>query len=510
MSKEKQTNICISLCESNLNSLAQAVESSAENADLVELRLDCLDNILENIQGIHKLIKTTRQPLLLTYRPVEQGGKAAVTIEERLAFWSRNTFRNCLVDLELDLVRSLLLNECDNFLDWSKVVCSHHDFTGLPANLQEIYEEMSHTPARILKIAYHADDATDCLATFAMLKRAKEAGRELIAIAMGNAGFATRVVGSARGSFLTYAASESGKQTAPGQITAAELRSIYRIDTITNETLICGLVGSPAMHSVSPHIHNAAFAAAKIDGVYIPFEVKDVKQFFRQMVHPLTRQIDWNIRGLSVTAPHKLSVIDCLDRMDPQAEEIGAVNTVVVEGEQLIGYNTDAVGFLIPLQREFPELRGLHVAVIGAGGAASAASWALVRKGADVTIFARDIKKASILGKRINVKCEPLDRSRYAGYDVVINATPLGTSGKRENESPVDADQLLDAHLAYDLVYNPIETEFLRKARFAGCKTLSGVAMLSAQARLQFQLWTGESVPEALMEDAASKALTSL
>ena len=118
---------------------------------------------------------------------------------------------------------------------------------------------------------------------------------------------------------------------------------------IDEETMICGLVGLPAMHSVSPHMHNAAFVSEGINGVYLPFEVKDIESFFKRMVHPRTSEFDWNLRGLSVTAPHKQTVMDCLDWIEPEAKEIGAVNTVVVEKDHLRGYNTDAAGFMHPL-----------------------------------------------------------------------------------------------------------------------------------------------------------------
>ena len=262
--------------------------------------------------------------------------------------------------------------------------------------------------------------------------------------------------------------------------------------------MICGLVGLPVMHSVSPHMHNAAFAAEGVNGVYLPLEVKDIDAFIRRMVHPLTRELDWNVLGLSVTAPHKSNVMELLDWIEPKAKEIGAVNTIVVEGHELRGYNTDVRGLVEPLSERVGPLARSSVAVIGAGGAARAALWALRREGAKVTLFARAPIKAAILAQFFEVPCEPLEGASFDGYDVVINATP---------EAPATAEQLAGAGLVYDLIYNPIETALLKEARKAGCDTLGGLPMLVAQARLQFELWTGKKPSAAVMHNAAAAAL---
>lgn len=294
-----------------------------------------------------------------------------------------------------------------------------------------------------------------------------------------------------RGAFLTYGAVDDESATAPGQVNAPKLRSLYHIDQVDNETMICGLIGLPVMHSVSPRIHNAAFAAEGINGVYLPFEVKDVDSFFKRMVDPRTRELNWNLRGLSVTAPHKQSVMKHLDWIEPNATEIGAVNTVVVENDRLLGYNTDAAGFIEPLLPRLGSLADREVAVIGAGGAARAAIWALQQQKARVTLFARNVDKAQKLAEVFNISCESLSSAKFAGYDLVINATPLG-SGEHIDQSPINVGQLNGARCIYDLIYNPSETKLLREARHVGCETLGGMEMLAAQARLQFELWTGK------------------
>jgi len=254
-------------------------------------------------------------------------------------------------------------------------------------------------------------------------------------------------------------------------------------------------------------IHNSAFAATGINAVYIPFETRDLKTFIKRMIHPRTRELDWRLRGLSVTAPHKFAVMAQLDWIEPAAQAIGAVNTIVVEGEALRGFNTDAPGFIKPLVQVFGELRDARCAVIGAGGGASAALWSLKEAGAKATLFARDVAKASALAERLEARCVRLDGASFEGFDIVVNATPLGTLGQFENETPATARQLRGARLVYDLVYNPTETKFMREAREAGCQTLGGLAMLVAQALEQFKLWTDTTAPGGVMREAAERGL---
>ena len=480
--------VCVPVCAKSFAELAEKCERASQFADILELRLDCVESA-ELAFEIEPFVKKLSRPIILTFRPSEQGGYRQLERHEREDFWRGIGIPGeALCDIEADLADS-------SSFDWSRIIVSHHDFKGTPDDLEQIYERLAATPARILKIAVRANDITDCIRVFKLLERGRAENRDVIAIAMGNAGIATRILGPSRGAFLTYGSLEDESATAPGQINASQLRSVYHIDDIDDDTMICGLVGLPVMHSVSPHMHNAAFAAAGVNGVYLPLEVSDINSFVKRMVHPATREIDWNWRGLSVTAPHKSSVMELLDWVDEEAREIGAVNTVVVEDGGLHGYNTDVHGFIEPLRERVGSIVDARVAVIGAGGASRAAVWALRRDGARVTVFARDPRKG-----------EPLAGASFAGYDVVVNATPLG-SGEFSSETPVGRDQLVGARFAYDLIYNPIETEFLIQAREAGCETLGGLPMLAAQARRQFELWTGKTPSSALMYDSAAAAL---
>jgi 3-dehydroquinate dehydratase/shikimate dehydrogenase len=504
---DHNAKICVPVCVKTTSELRQAIERSAALADIVELRGDCLNEIDPSVVRSILSEYGARVSLIMTMRAKDQGGHNSFDYQSRRDFWQslENATDDCLIDLELDLTSDFATHETrdQSRLDWDRVICSHHDFNGVPDDLDEIYARMAKTPAGILKMAIHAGDAADCLPVFRLLERAHHEGRKMIAIAMGQAGLMTRVLGPSRGSFLTYASFDDDTATAPGQITANDLRQLYRIGRLDRQTEIFGIIGKPIGHSLSPHIHNAALSAGQANAVYLPFEVRDVAQFLQRMVHPNTREIDWNLRGLSVTAPHKSAVMDSLDWIEPKAKEIGAVNTIVIHDDELHGYNTDADGFVFPLKQRFPMLHDTRCAIIGAGGGARAAAWALQQEGARIEVFVRNPRDSYLLG----AECHPLAGATFADFDIVINTSPLGTRGDEENETPALAAQLRGVRLAYDLVYNPLETRFLREALVAGCETMSGLEMLLSQAVKQFKLWTATEPNYQMMRAAALTTL---
>ncbi|MBA3440182.1 MAG: shikimate dehydrogenase [Pyrinomonadaceae bacterium] len=491
--------------------LSQAVARAALVADIIELRLDYLEptelgEALRSLATFH-----CPRPLILTLRPAEEGGHRPLDMAERQAFWSlpEHTLGSNFVDIELDLLLGSASREpqLEQSLNWEHVICSYHNFAEVPADLETIYERMASTGARVLKIVVPTRDVTDCLPVFRLLERARREGHAMIAIAVGDAGLLTRILAPSRGAFLTFGSLNEAHQTAPGQISARELRDMYRVKSIDENTLVTGIIGCPIMHSVSPHMHNRAFAVRDTNAVYIPFEVHDAGEFVRRMVDPRSREMEWNLRGLSVTAPHKQAIMKHLNWIEPAAQKIGAVNTVVIEGDELHGYNTDAAAVLAPLLGVF-DLQRARVAVIGAGGAARAVLWSVRQAGAQATVFARNIQRAAQTAGEFGMSCELLDDARFDRFDLVINTTPLGTRGQTEDQTPATVNQLRGARLVYDLVYNPRETRLMREARTAGCETINGLAMLVAQAAAQFKLWTGDEAPTEAMHQAAEQTLT--
>lgn len=516
MNEKNTARVCVPVCEGRAVDLRGAVERAGRVADIIELRLDYLqgDELFKALRNLPALISVSPRPIIVTLRPVGQGGRREMDNLTRLVFWVEHFLYGKphvdFADIELDLALLFLEREKEEnreLLNWGRVICSHHDFNGVPADLEKIYERMAATPARILKLAVRAEDATDCIPVFRLLERARAEDRAFIAVAMGSHGVVTRILGPARGGFLTYGSLDEAHASAPGQLGAVELRELYRVDRLNRRTQVMGLVGSPVAHSLSPHMHNAAFAAAGLNAVYVPFDVRDAAGFLRRMAHPRTREVELNLRGLSVTTPHKTVVMESLDAVEETAREIGAINTVVVEENGLRGYNTDAAALVFPLKERGTIHAGARCAILGAGGAARAALWGLGREGAHLTLFARDVSKATPVAEKFGAACGQLDGATFDGFDLVVNATPLGTRGAREDETPALADQLRGARLAYDLVYNPAETRFLREAAAAGCDTLGGLPMLVAQAAQQFRLWTGREAPAGVMQEAARRVL---
>jgi shikimate dehydrogenase len=253
-------------------------------------------------------------------------------------------------------------------------------------------------------------------------------------------------------------------------------------------------------------MHNRAAAALGLDFVYLPLEVDDPPSFFARFVRAATREIEWRLAGASVTIPHKTAVMNLVDEVDESALSAGAVNTIVIKDGRVIGHNTDVAGAIAPLEKVC-SLGDKHFAVIGAGGAARAVVSGLVGRGARVTLFARDVAKARPVGRDLNISVTPLDAIDTSDATVVINTTPVGMRGHSEGHSPVSRAALEGRKVAYDLVYNPLETRFLKDALNCGCVTVNGLEMLVAQAALQFRLWTGRDAPADLMRRAALESI---
>ena len=300
------------------------------------------------------------------------------------------------------------------------------------------------------------------------------------------------------------------------EITLAERQQLYQkaaditIDTENRtpeavaETIaavkICCLIGEPVEHSLSPPIHNAAYRALGLNFAYITLRASDVGRAIE------TARTN-GFRGVSVTTPHKVTALKHLDRLDPAAQRIGAVNTVVNDNGTLTGYNTDGIGALKALE-EATDLDGRKVVLVGGGGAALAIAAALKDKNVNLIILNRTGVKAKELAKKVGAE-EAGDLSRLslvAEADILINATTVGMTPEKA-ETPVSQEFLHNRLTVFDIVYNPKETRLLREAREKGCVVVYGYKMLLYQAAAQFQLFTGHPAPLEVMESTLIKAL---
>ncbi|MEO6390585.1 MAG: type I 3-dehydroquinate dehydratase, partial [Pyrinomonadaceae bacterium] len=276
--------VVIPACARSVTGLVETIERTAERADVVEVRLDYLP-ASEIYAGARLALESVFSvPLLLTLRPVAQGGEIDLDLAARREFWSTLSNHNSFFDWELDLAESFTVSGPS--LDWDRIVCSYHHFQGVPSDLAAIFQRMMLTPALILKLAVMAGEITDCLPVLNCLDHARYAKRELIAIAMGEAGLLTRLLGAAWGSRVTYAAAEANCATAPGQLTVAELLDQFRVKNVNVDTQVFGIIGKTVSHSLSPAIHGAALANTGVDGVYIPLPVEKCGAFLRRVVHP--------------------------------------------------------------------------------------------------------------------------------------------------------------------------------------------------------------------------------
>jgi len=270
---------------------------------------------------------------------------------------------------------------------------------------------------------------------------------------------------------------------------------------VSGSTKVCLVIGDPIAHSLSPHLHNAAYQATGLSYVMAAARVQE---------HDLARAVDGvralAIQGLACTMPHKVAMTKLIDNLDPIARAIGAVNTVVNIDSVLTGYNTDWLGILRPLERQ-GKLRGKRVAVLGAGGAAQAAVYAGVSQGALVTIFNRSIDKAQEIAQRHDCKALPLTEEQDLGaFEIIINTTSVGM-GALTHLSPLSAHQISRGQIVFETIYHPFETILLRAARERGAECIHGFEMFLEQGAAQFELHTGVPAPRDIMRRALQNSL---
>ncbi|HZP48785.1 MAG TPA: shikimate dehydrogenase [Vicinamibacterales bacterium] len=448
------------------------------NADLIELRLDTVAD--PHVAGA---LAGRRTPVIVTCRAKWEGGAFDGSEDDRKRILDEALALGAeFVDVEWRAgFRDLIARTGGR-----RVIVSSHDYRGMPADLAAQVQAMRSTGAGMVKVAVTPTSLADTLQLLDL------GARDLVLIGMGDYGFPTRVLASRFRSAWTYA----GSIREVGQVDAATLTSQYRFASISDATAVYGVTGGAVGHSASPAMHNAAFQALGIDAVYLPLPAVSADDFVR-----FGRAI--GLKGASVTIPHKVALADRVDELCATARRIGAINTVRVDGTRWIGGNTDAEGFLQPLQSRI-RLDGLRAAVLGAGGAARAVAVALASTGTAVTLHARDRAKAAAVAAATAAEVGEWPPTP-GSWDLLINTTPVGMHPAAD-QTPVAKSDLTGRYV-YDLVYNPPLTRLLRDAADVGCETFGGLDMLVAQAHEQFQWWTGTRPPAGVMREAALKRL---
>jgi len=476
--------------------------ASAAGADMVECRLDYLTDCDE--QSLAQLLENPPLPTIVTCRPVRQGGKFAGDESSRLALLTAAVRLGAdYVDVEMDVD--------DARRPTGRTILSHHDFTGRPPDLDAITDALRTSRAEVYKVAFTASGPEDALAALEVLRYSP---KPAIALAMGPHGLASRILPGKFGAFGTFAALEPGAEAAPGQLTVEEMKGLYRWDAIGPATAVYGVVGCPVGHSMSPAVHNAAFAVADVDAVYVPLRTEPGPESFNRFLDALDRSPWAGFRGLSVTIPHKENALARVGpaRVDELSRRIGALNTIRIEPDgSLRGWNTDyaaAVEALVSAMGITPaELAGREVAVVGAGGVGRALVAALRHHGAEVTIYNRTLARAEKLAAEFGAKAFGLDRLAETAAEILVNCTSVGMTPDARR-SPVPAKVIARLSVVFDTIYNPPETRLLRQGREAGCLCVSGVEMFINQAARQFEIWTGQPAPREVMRRALARRLT--
>jgi len=524
--------------------LRDALAAKDSGADLVEFRIDEYfpgtgDD--QEQEAILRLVAESPLPCIVTCRPAAggEGGtyegdeSARIALFERLAMSLGAGERPPrYLDVELasysdPAVRQRLLAAMDHPERTgdlrTSLILSSHDFEGRPADLTRRILRMHHRPeAGILKIAFRARSLRDNLELFDLLA---QRDRPMIALGMGEFGLMSRVLAPKFGGFLTFASLRPTTTTAPGQPTVRDLLNLYRFRSIGPATAVYGVVGYPIGHSISPRVHNAGFESIGHDGVYLPLPIIEGYESFKATVGELLDYPNLNLRGLSVTIPHKENLVRLAGEsgwaLDPVAAAVGAANTLAVDRDasgQITGVrvlNTDVPALVDSLKQELGDLKGQSAAVVGAGGVGRAAAYGLAAAGARVTVYNRSFDRAKQAAKALaefgSIVAADLAVLPASRHDAYINCTPLGMAGGPGPDISAiptgTLGSLSPGAVVLDTVYNPEDTPLLLAARKAGLRAAGGVSMFVRQAAAQFSVWTGTPAPSGLFAQVAREAL---
>jgi len=492
-----EDKICAVVAAEDARGLWRQLRQALTSTRTVELRLDWLRDDREIARFLRLLAANTpRATLLATCRRRQAGGRYRGSVASQLIQLAEAVRAGCpWYDLENETASICPRELLDLLLGEARQIISAHFFRRMPRDLSGLVRQLSRGRPDAIKISAQCRSLGEGMRLLRLARRR----RDVIAIPMGEVVMPLRVLGLRAGSALTYAPVENAR--APGQVSLGEMTELYRAGQIGSRARVYGVIVDPVGHSLSPVLQNAGFQARKMDAVYLPFLVHDLRDFLAA-VGPL------GIAGFSVTLPHKEKILRHLDGCDPLAASIGAVNTVVVRGRgKLYGYNTDYVGVLRALERRIP-LRGSRVLILGAGGAARAVAFALAQAGARVCIWARRAARARALARAVEGEAVGRSLLRKEFFDAIVNATPVGMY-PRADQSPLETREL-NCRLVFDTIYRPQRTKLIQLAERRGIETVSGMEMFLAQGAAQWEIWTGERAPEKQMRGAVLRALQAM
>ena len=457
--------VCVSVTPATV---ADVFSAPLGGADCIEARLDYLENPEESAGTRWDRIPV---PLIATCRGREWGGRFAGSVADEVRILRQALADGArFVDIDFRLAEQLA---------GAEVIGSYHNFETTPEDLEDVLDRVCRGPAAVAKVATMVRSWSDNRRLFDLMRR--DWPKPVVIVGMGAMGQPTRILGPSRGTVLTYTASDGG-HSAPGQLALEELLETYRFRRIGPGTRLVGIVGNPVGHSLSPRLHNQAFAAAGLDYVYLKFPVEALDDFFEQAEA-------LGIVGFSVTIPHKVDVVRRLRKLTPEARAAGAVNTVYRSRGEWTGDNTDVHGVRESIKHISTQNK--KVVILGTGGAARAAVAALHDAG-EVTLLTRSGSAGTLEWSR-EVRIDSIDNIDDYRPDLLINATPVGMAPDADR-TPVPGP--IRAETVLDMVYTPARTRLLAEADEQGRSTISGTTMFLAQAARQFEIWTDRRPPE--------------
>jgi 3-dehydroquinate dehydratase / shikimate dehydrogenase len=487
--------ICAVAAAADARSMWRQFQQALKETRTIELRLDWLRDDAEIARFLGKLrgARQNRATVIATCRRRPAGGLYRGTVAKQLLYLAEAIRAGCQwYDLDIETSSASPVELLEVMLGGARRIASVHYFRRSPSDFEPVIDLLAGSGADAIKIAARCDSYAQCSKLLSLAR----VHSKVIAIPMGELSVPARILALRGRNGFGYA--PVAEATAPGQIALRELKSLYRADRINAKTEFYGVIGEPIGHSLSPHLHNAGFQAARVNAVFLPFLVPDLRDF-------VGRISDFGILGFAVTLPHKQSILRYLDECDPVARDIGAVNTVVVRGNgKLHGYNTDYVGVLRALERKI-SLRGSRVLIFGAGGSARAVTFAMREAGAEVFVCARRAGQGRELAHAVGGKFIARPGLRTESFDVIVNTTPVGMY-PNVHESPLEAREL-NCKLVFDLIYRPRVTKLMQLAERRGIETVSGVEMFIAQGAAQFEIWRGQRAPVGPMRRAVIGAL---
>jgi 3-dehydroquinate dehydratase / shikimate dehydrogenase len=490
--------LCVAVTATDASELLEKSDGLVRDNSFIEFRLDYLPKPGLAISKLKHFFETHPGiTVIATCRRVATGGKFRGSIAAQLDVLTKAAGAGCqLVDVELQTAVKCKPTQLQKLRNHSSLILSFHDFRGTK-KLDETFKKMQGFSADFYKVVSTASTLSDNVTMIEFLGREADK-HSLVGLCMGEQGIISRVLGVRAGSVFTFASVGPGEQTGPGQITAQELRSVYRIEQIDAATRVYGIAGDPVNHSLSPAIMNAAFRRENVNAVYVALHAKTLKDLMK-----CVREIP--IHGLSITMPYKESILPYLDNTDSHTTKIGACNTVVrAQDGKLYGFNTDTSGVVRPLERRLSTLQDAKILVLGAGGAARAAVFGLAERGADVFILNRNIEAAKKLARRAHARSIKRADLKKFTFDVIINATPVGMGNTRE--TPLQEKEI-NARYVFDMIYDPVETRLLKLAKQRGAQIVPGIEMFVNQAARQFEIWTGKPAPQDDMLQVVALAL---